>query len=104
MTEAPIDPLNIEKEIKTLKIHRHFAIHLLPPSNIGNDFCAFSKCKCFTSLTQMFRFQSIKKLMNILPMYGAKNDPKCAAVELMPRTEFLISVGNISAVCNVIIA
>lgn len=31
-------------------------------------------------------------------------EPTCAHIELVPNAEFRMSVGNISAVCNVIIA
>lgn len=33
--------------------------------------------------------------------YGAVMEPTCDIVELVPSAEFRISVGNISAVCNV---
>lgn len=33
--------------------------------------------------------------------YGAVIEPTCDIVELVPNAEFRISVGNISAVCNV---
>lgn len=37
-------------------------------------------------------------------IYGAAIDPTCAHIELVPNAELRISVGNISAVCNVTIA
>lgn len=49
-------------------------------------------------------FHTFPPALTNSPMYGAKNDPKWAAVELIPKTEFLISVGNISAVWRVRIA
>lgn len=55
--------------------------------NLKNDIYPLIKC-----------FKGIK--INS-PIYGAKNDPKWAAVELIPKTEFRTSVGNISAVCKV---